>query len=183
MSQCWFCCNPPYCCSACREACSGWHLWRCLKAGILPYLRCAALFFHHLNGVRPPTGLQGKNSTPPSPYPLRTVYQPAFCMWTSTAFHLSRLIGCLKMPSLTRFHIVDCMVTEQYIPIYLYLLLPLSPPLEPEWGGDSAQGCFGFGFVHVDLVLCAVTLTSIVAIADLIDRECLIIPMHLLYEQ
>ncbi|XP_058880723.1 E3 ubiquitin-protein ligase UBR2 isoform X2 [Acipenser ruthenus] len=44
--------------SACREACSGWHLWRCLKAGILPYLRCAALFFHHLKGVRPPTGLQ-----------------------------------------------------------------------------------------------------------------------------
>ncbi|KAG9344548.1 hypothetical protein JZ751_011219 [Albula glossodonta] len=37
--------------SVLREAGSGWHLWRCVKAGILPYLRSAALFFHHLNGL------------------------------------------------------------------------------------------------------------------------------------
>ncbi|KAJ8014253.1 hypothetical protein DPEC_G00038350 [Dallia pectoralis] len=38
---------------------SGWHLWRCVKLGILPYLRGAALFFHHLNGVPSPPQLQG----------------------------------------------------------------------------------------------------------------------------
>ncbi|KAJ8248270.1 hypothetical protein GJAV_G00240210 [Gymnothorax javanicus] len=44
--------------SALREAGSGWHLWRCVKAGILPYLRAAALFFHHLNGVPTPPELR-----------------------------------------------------------------------------------------------------------------------------
>ncbi|KAG7462626.1 hypothetical protein MATL_G00186810 [Megalops atlanticus] len=43
--------------SSLREVGSGWHLWRCVKAGILPYLRCAALFFHHLNGVPTPPEL------------------------------------------------------------------------------------------------------------------------------
>uniref|UniRef100_A0A671S188 E3 ubiquitin-protein ligase n=1 Tax=Sinocyclocheilus anshuiensis TaxID=1608454 RepID=A0A671S188_9TELE len=33
---------------------SGWHLWHCVKAGILPYLRAAALFFHYLNGAPAP---------------------------------------------------------------------------------------------------------------------------------
>ncbi|XP_047668061.1 E3 ubiquitin-protein ligase UBR2 isoform X4 [Tachysurus fulvidraco] len=40
-----------------REVSSGWHLWRCVKAGILPFLRGAALFFHHLNGVPTPSEL------------------------------------------------------------------------------------------------------------------------------
>ncbi|XP_066553161.1 E3 ubiquitin-protein ligase UBR2 isoform X2 [Amia ocellicauda] len=44
--------------SGLREAGSGWHLWRSVKSGIVPYLRAAALFFHHLNGVPPPAELQ-----------------------------------------------------------------------------------------------------------------------------
>ncbi|XP_060728096.1 E3 ubiquitin-protein ligase UBR2 isoform X6 [Tachysurus vachellii] len=40
-----------------REVSSGWHLWRCVKSGILPFLRGAALFFHHLNGVPTPSEL------------------------------------------------------------------------------------------------------------------------------
>ncbi|XP_063047209.1 E3 ubiquitin-protein ligase UBR2 isoform X2 [Engraulis encrasicolus] len=44
--------------SALCEVSSGWHLWRCVKAGILPYLRATALFFHHLNGVATPPELQ-----------------------------------------------------------------------------------------------------------------------------
>uniref|UniRef100_A0A671L762 E3 ubiquitin-protein ligase n=1 Tax=Sinocyclocheilus anshuiensis TaxID=1608454 RepID=A0A671L762_9TELE len=40
-----------------REVNSGWHLWRCVKAGILPYLRAAAMFFHYLNGAPAPPEL------------------------------------------------------------------------------------------------------------------------------
>ncbi|KAM3862891.1 E3 ubiquitin-protein ligase UBR2 [Diretmus argenteus] len=40
------------------EVSSGWHLWRCVKAGVLPFLRSAALFFHHLNTTPPPAELQ-----------------------------------------------------------------------------------------------------------------------------
>ncbi|XP_037135452.1 E3 ubiquitin-protein ligase UBR2 isoform X1 [Syngnathus acus] len=36
-----------------------WQLWRCVKAGVSPFLRCAALFFHHLNSTAPPTDLLG----------------------------------------------------------------------------------------------------------------------------
>ncbi|XP_053291780.1 E3 ubiquitin-protein ligase UBR2 isoform X1 [Pleuronectes platessa] len=36
---------------------SGWQLWRCVKAGILPFLRAAALFFHYLNSTAPPAEL------------------------------------------------------------------------------------------------------------------------------
>uniref|UniRef100_A0A8D2MLS7 E3 ubiquitin-protein ligase n=1 Tax=Zonotrichia albicollis TaxID=44394 RepID=A0A8D2MLS7_ZONAL len=32
----------------------GWLVWDCVKKGIMPYLRCAALFFHYLLGVSPP---------------------------------------------------------------------------------------------------------------------------------
>uniref|UniRef100_A0A8B9JND3 E3 ubiquitin-protein ligase n=1 Tax=Astyanax mexicanus TaxID=7994 RepID=A0A8B9JND3_ASTMX len=46
--------------SSLPEMSSGWHLWRCVKASILPYLRGAALFFHHLNGVPTPPELHGK---------------------------------------------------------------------------------------------------------------------------
>ncbi|KAG8505315.1 E3 ubiquitin-protein ligase UBR1 [Galemys pyrenaicus] len=35
----------------------GWYLWAYLKNGIIPYLRCAALFFHYLLGVTPPEEL------------------------------------------------------------------------------------------------------------------------------
>uniref|UniRef100_A0A8C9TIB9 E3 ubiquitin-protein ligase n=1 Tax=Scleropages formosus TaxID=113540 RepID=A0A8C9TIB9_SCLFO len=42
------------------EVTSGWHLWRCVKAGVLPYLRSAALFFHHLNGVPAPPELHAQ---------------------------------------------------------------------------------------------------------------------------
>uniref|UniRef100_A0A8C2EZR1 E3 ubiquitin-protein ligase n=1 Tax=Cyprinus carpio TaxID=7962 RepID=A0A8C2EZR1_CYPCA len=43
--------------SGLREVDSGWHLWCCVKAGILPYLRAAALFFHYLNGAPAPPEL------------------------------------------------------------------------------------------------------------------------------
>uniref|UniRef100_A0A673N7F5 E3 ubiquitin-protein ligase n=1 Tax=Sinocyclocheilus rhinocerous TaxID=307959 RepID=A0A673N7F5_9TELE len=45
------------CFSGLREVNSGWHLWRCVKAGILPYLRAAAMFFHYLNGAPAPPEL------------------------------------------------------------------------------------------------------------------------------
>uniref|UniRef100_A0A671L712 E3 ubiquitin-protein ligase n=1 Tax=Sinocyclocheilus anshuiensis TaxID=1608454 RepID=A0A671L712_9TELE len=45
------------CFSRLREVNSGWHLWRCVKAGILPYLRAAAMFFHYLNGAPAPPEL------------------------------------------------------------------------------------------------------------------------------
>uniref|UniRef100_A0A8C5UFG4 E3 ubiquitin-protein ligase n=1 Tax=Malurus cyaneus samueli TaxID=2593467 RepID=A0A8C5UFG4_9PASS len=35
----------------------GWFVWDCVKKGIMPYLRCAALFFHYLLGVSPPEEL------------------------------------------------------------------------------------------------------------------------------
>ncbi|OWK62593.1 E3 ubiquitin-protein ligase UBR1 [Lonchura striata] len=52
----------------CREVCQytsgcfsqdipGWLVWDCVKKGIMPYLRCAALFFHYLLGVSPPEEL------------------------------------------------------------------------------------------------------------------------------
>uniref|UniRef100_A0A8C5X1K2 E3 ubiquitin-protein ligase n=1 Tax=Malurus cyaneus samueli TaxID=2593467 RepID=A0A8C5X1K2_9PASS len=44
--------------SALKEISSGWHLWRNLKAGIMPFLRCSALFFHYLNGVPAPSEIQ-----------------------------------------------------------------------------------------------------------------------------
>ncbi|XP_064318493.1 E3 ubiquitin-protein ligase UBR1 isoform X2 [Phalacrocorax carbo] len=54
--------------SFCREVCQytsgcfsqdipGWLVWDCVKRGIMPYLRCAALFFHYLLGVSPPEEL------------------------------------------------------------------------------------------------------------------------------
>uniref|UniRef100_A0A673YM57 E3 ubiquitin-protein ligase n=1 Tax=Salmo trutta TaxID=8032 RepID=A0A673YM57_SALTR len=49
--------NPIRMCVSLPEVGSGWHLWRCVKTGILPYLRGAALFFHHLNGVPAPPEL------------------------------------------------------------------------------------------------------------------------------
>ncbi|KAJ7344783.1 hypothetical protein JRQ81_000733 [Phrynocephalus forsythii] len=39
------------------QRCPGWYLWDCIKKGITPYLRCAALFFHYLLGVPPPEEL------------------------------------------------------------------------------------------------------------------------------
>uniref|UniRef100_A0A3B4UIU4 E3 ubiquitin-protein ligase n=1 Tax=Seriola dumerili TaxID=41447 RepID=A0A3B4UIU4_SERDU len=36
---------------------SGWQLWHCVKTGILPFLRAAALFFHYLNSTAPPADL------------------------------------------------------------------------------------------------------------------------------
>ncbi|XP_022603880.1 E3 ubiquitin-protein ligase UBR2 isoform X2 [Seriola dumerili] len=39
------------------EVSSGWQLWHCVKTGILPFLRAAALFFHYLNSTAPPADL------------------------------------------------------------------------------------------------------------------------------
>ncbi|XP_023257675.1 E3 ubiquitin-protein ligase UBR2-like [Seriola lalandi dorsalis] len=39
------------------EESSGWQLWHCVKTGILPFLRAAALFFHYLNSTAPPADL------------------------------------------------------------------------------------------------------------------------------
>uniref|UniRef100_A0A8D0L320 E3 ubiquitin-protein ligase n=1 Tax=Sphenodon punctatus TaxID=8508 RepID=A0A8D0L320_SPHPU len=44
--------------SALKEISSGWHLWRSIKAGIMPFLRCSAMFFHYLNGVPAPSEMQ-----------------------------------------------------------------------------------------------------------------------------
>ena len=44
--------------SALKEAPSGWHLWRSVRAAIMPFLKCSALFFHYLNGVPAPPDLQ-----------------------------------------------------------------------------------------------------------------------------
>ncbi|XP_028846030.1 E3 ubiquitin-protein ligase UBR2 isoform X2 [Denticeps clupeoides] len=65
------------------EVASGWHLLRCLKSGLMPFLRAAALFFHHLNGV-------------PSPPELRTL---GLGQWEA-------LCGYLSLPSnlLQLFH-------------------------------------------------------------------------------
>ncbi|KAM4729976.1 LOW QUALITY PROTEIN: E3 ubiquitin-protein ligase UBR2 [Anableps anableps] len=41
------------------EVSSGWQLWRCVKAGVLPFLRTSALFFHYLNSSAPPADLLG----------------------------------------------------------------------------------------------------------------------------
>ncbi|XP_048393035.2 E3 ubiquitin-protein ligase UBR1 isoform X2 [Stegostoma tigrinum] len=35
----------------------GWYLWHCVKCGIVPFLRCSALFFNYLLGVPPPEEL------------------------------------------------------------------------------------------------------------------------------
>ncbi|KAM9294414.1 E3 ubiquitin-protein ligase UBR1 [Gastrophryne carolinensis] len=36
----------------------GWYVWDCVKRGILPHLRCAAIFFYYLLGVTPPDELK-----------------------------------------------------------------------------------------------------------------------------
>uniref|UniRef100_A0A7N6B3Y7 E3 ubiquitin-protein ligase n=1 Tax=Anabas testudineus TaxID=64144 RepID=A0A7N6B3Y7_ANATE len=41
----------------CLTLSSGWQLWRCVKVGVLPFLRSAALFFHYLNSTAPPDDL------------------------------------------------------------------------------------------------------------------------------
>ncbi|TNM99384.1 hypothetical protein fugu_012417 [Takifugu bimaculatus] len=38
---------------------SGWQLLHCIKVGMLPFLRSAALFFHYLNSTTPPADLLG----------------------------------------------------------------------------------------------------------------------------
>ncbi|KAG8560946.1 hypothetical protein GDO81_015191 [Engystomops pustulosus] len=43
----------------CRAAdLPGWYIWDCVKKGIVPYLRCSALFFHYMLGVTPPEELK-----------------------------------------------------------------------------------------------------------------------------
>ncbi|XP_048661276.1 E3 ubiquitin-protein ligase UBR2 isoform X4 [Marmota marmota marmota] len=44
--------------SALKEIPSGWHLWKSIRAGIMPFLKCSALFFHYLNGVPSPPDIQ-----------------------------------------------------------------------------------------------------------------------------
>lgn len=41
---------------------SGWRLWRYVRAGVLPFLRTAALFFHYMNSASPPADLLGENT-------------------------------------------------------------------------------------------------------------------------
>ncbi|XP_069420578.1 E3 ubiquitin-protein ligase UBR2 isoform X5 [Ovis canadensis] len=49
--------------SALKEMPSGWHLWRNVRAGIMPFLRCSALFFHYLNGVPSPPEIQASGTS------------------------------------------------------------------------------------------------------------------------
>uniref|UniRef100_A0A8B9FI61 E3 ubiquitin-protein ligase n=1 Tax=Amazona collaria TaxID=241587 RepID=A0A8B9FI61_9PSIT len=44
-------------CSCFSQDVPGWLVWDCVKKGIMPYLRSAALFFHYLLGVSPPEEL------------------------------------------------------------------------------------------------------------------------------
>ncbi|XP_069714255.1 E3 ubiquitin-protein ligase UBR1 isoform X1 [Phaenicophaeus curvirostris] len=46
-----------YTCGCFNQDIPGWHVWDRVKKGIMPYLRCAALFFHYLLGVSPPEEL------------------------------------------------------------------------------------------------------------------------------
>lgn len=43
--------------SALPPPASGWQLWSCVKAALLPFLRCAAMFFHYMNSTAPPAEL------------------------------------------------------------------------------------------------------------------------------
>uniref|UniRef100_A0A7N9AXM8 E3 ubiquitin-protein ligase n=1 Tax=Mastacembelus armatus TaxID=205130 RepID=A0A7N9AXM8_9TELE len=45
------------CVSVLPKVSSGWQLWRCVKTGVLPFLRAAALFFHYLNSTALPADL------------------------------------------------------------------------------------------------------------------------------
>ncbi|KAJ8779984.1 hypothetical protein J1605_012020 [Eschrichtius robustus] len=49
--------------SALKEMHSGWHLLRNVRAGIMPFLRCSALFFHYLNGVPSPPEIQASGTS------------------------------------------------------------------------------------------------------------------------
>nr|XP_045365352.1 E3 ubiquitin-protein ligase UBR2 isoform X6 [Camelus bactrianus] len=49
--------------SALKEIPSGWHLWRNVRAGVMPFLRCSALFFHYLNGVPSPSETQASETS------------------------------------------------------------------------------------------------------------------------
>ncbi|XP_053331248.1 E3 ubiquitin-protein ligase UBR1 isoform X2 [Spea bombifrons] len=60
--------------SLCRDLCQftngcfsadlpGWYVWGCVKKGLMPYLRCSALFFHYLLGVTPPEALKSPVSS------------------------------------------------------------------------------------------------------------------------
>lgn len=49
--------------SALKEIPSGWHLWKNVKAGIMPFLKCSALFFHYLNGVPAPSEMQASETS------------------------------------------------------------------------------------------------------------------------
>jgi len=44
--------------SSLKETPSGWHLWTNVRNGIMPFLKCSALFFHYLNGVPSPPEIQ-----------------------------------------------------------------------------------------------------------------------------
>uniref|UniRef100_A0A3Q2VH04 E3 ubiquitin-protein ligase n=1 Tax=Haplochromis burtoni TaxID=8153 RepID=A0A3Q2VH04_HAPBU len=59
------------------EVSSGWQLYRCLKAGVLPFLRAAALFFHYLNSTAPPAELMSKTNTEQSSCNDSSALQPA----------------------------------------------------------------------------------------------------------
>ncbi|XP_033841359.1 E3 ubiquitin-protein ligase UBR2 isoform X2 [Periophthalmus magnuspinnatus] len=43
--------------SALPPAASGWQLWHSVKDALLPFLRCAAMFFHYLHSTVPPADL------------------------------------------------------------------------------------------------------------------------------
>uniref|UniRef100_A0A8C7W506 E3 ubiquitin-protein ligase n=1 Tax=Oncorhynchus mykiss TaxID=8022 RepID=A0A8C7W506_ONCMY len=81
-------------CVSLPEVASGWHLWRCVKTGILPYLRGAALFFHHLNGV----------PTPPELHALCPGQWEVLCGYLSLPsnllqlYHKSLSLSCCAFP-------------------------------------------------------------------------------------
>uniref|UniRef100_A0A3B4FKK5 E3 ubiquitin-protein ligase n=1 Tax=Pundamilia nyererei TaxID=303518 RepID=A0A3B4FKK5_9CICH len=64
------------------EVSSGWQLYRCLKAGVLPFLRAAALFFHYLNSTAPPAELMSKTNTEQSSLPGKALPDTPVCVFS-----------------------------------------------------------------------------------------------------
>uniref|UniRef100_A0A8C7SNJ1 E3 ubiquitin-protein ligase n=1 Tax=Oncorhynchus mykiss TaxID=8022 RepID=A0A8C7SNJ1_ONCMY len=120
--------------SSLPEVASGWHLWRCVKTGILPYLRGAALFFHHLNGV----------PTPPELHALCPGQWEVLCGYLSLPsnllqlYHKSLSLSCCA-PVTCLFSSLDIFIPFGHV-VYLAPTVCLcSPPRCPKSGGDKSR--------------------------------------------
>uniref|UniRef100_A0A673VLK5 E3 ubiquitin-protein ligase n=1 Tax=Salmo trutta TaxID=8032 RepID=A0A673VLK5_SALTR len=115
--------------SSLPEVCSGWHLWRCVKTGILPYLRGAALFFHHLNGV----------PTPPELHALCPGQWEVLCGYLSLPSNLLQLYHSQKPNPLILKGNLHTFGHVVYLAPTVCLCSPRSPPRCPKSGGDKSR--------------------------------------------